>query len=77
MGGDMDMDADMEPVDDDLGGDVDTDMENDDFAASEPATGGEEPADRAKRESIQRIVKKVTRENVDRNKLFTQLSKKK
>jgi hypothetical protein len=77
MGGDMDMDADMEPVDDDLGGDVDTDMENDDFAASEPATGGEEPADRAKRESIQRIVKKVTRENVDGNKLFTQLSKKK
>ena len=41
----------MEPTTDD---DADTDMPDqaDDFSASEPATGGEEPADRSKRESF-------------------------
>lgn len=64
----VDADADMmdAPVDDEG-----------DFGAAEPATGGDEPADRAKRESIQRIVKKVTKENVNGRKLVTSLSKKK
>ena len=41
----------MEPTTDD---DADTDMPDqaDDFSASEPATGGDEPADRSKRESF-------------------------
>lgn len=42
------VDAEEEPMDD----------MDDDFAASEPATGGEEEADRAKRESIERSKKK-------------------
>lgn len=56
MGGD-DMDMDMEPTDDmgdgSMDGDVGMDMGGDDeFGAAEPAAGGEEPEERAKRESI-------------------------
>ena len=67
MGDDDGMDMDMEPTDDmeavddleaELGGD-------DDFGAAEPAAGGEEPEERAKRESI------------DPRKLGKMLSKKK
>ena len=39
----------MEPTTDD---DADMPDQADDFSASEPATGGEEPADRSKRESF-------------------------
>ena len=57
MGADDDMD--MEPTTD---MDVDNDMTDitgdDEFGASEPATGGEEGADRAKRESIERVAEK-------------------
>jgi hypothetical protein len=83
MGGDdMDMDMDMEPTDDmsdgSMDGDVGMDMGGDDeFGAAEPATGGEEPADRAKRESIERIVKKVKKESVDPRSLAKTISKKK
>ena len=31
----------------------------DDFSASEPATGGEEPADRGKRESVARLSRRL------------------
>ena len=31
----------------------------DDFSASEPATGGEEPADRGKRESVVRLSRRL------------------
>jgi hypothetical protein len=74
--GDM---GDMEPpVDADADSIIDpTAGDEGDFGAAEPATGGDEPADRAKRESIQRIVKKVTKENVNGRKLVTSLSKKK
>lgn len=65
--GEMDMDVDM---------DVDAEVD-DEFGAGEPATGGEEPADRAKRESIERIVKKVKKEAVDPRRLTATLSKKK
>jgi len=61
MGGDdMGMDADMEPTTDmDMdGGDDDMDMDmaggDDDFGADAAATGGEEEAGRAKRESVER-----------------------
>lgn len=60
MGAD-DMDMDMEPtVDGEMDADMDMDagLDDDEFGAAEPATGGEEPAGRAKRESIER--KKVT-----------------
>lgn len=74
---DMDMeptdDMDMEPTDD---MDVDMDAE-DDFGSAEAASGGEETADRAKRESIERVVKKVKRESINPRKLATTLSKKK
>jgi hypothetical protein len=54
-----DMDMDMEPtVDQDDELDLDTD--DDDFAASEPAAGGEEEAGREKRESIQRAHRLAT-----------------
>lgn len=66
--------GDMEPVDDT---DVDFDTSDDEFGAAEPATGGEEPADRAKRESIQRVIKRVTKEAVNGRKLLATLSKKK
>jgi len=48
----------MEPSTDD---DADTDMPDvaDDFAASEPASGGEEPADRGKRESFIRLSRRL------------------
>lgn len=49
MGAD-DMEPDMEPVDD-LGVDSDNDDIDDDFGASDAATGGDEPLGRAKRES--------------------------
>jgi hypothetical protein len=68
---DMDSDPDMEPVDDiDLSG-------ADDFGADAAATGGAELGDRAKRESIERIVKRVKKESVDPRRLATTLSKKK
>ena len=55
MGADAEEPA-MEPTDD-----ADTDMpdQSDDFAASEPATGGEEPADREKRESFIRLSRRL------------------
>jgi hypothetical protein len=48
----------MEPTTDD---DADTDMPDqaDDFSASEPATGGEEPADRSKRESFIQLSRRL------------------
>ncbi len=73
--GDM---GDMEPPVDADADRMDAPVDDEgDFGAAEPATGGDEPADRAKRESIQRIVKKVTKENVNGRKLVTSLSKKK
>ena len=55
MGADAEEPA-MEPTDD-----ADTDMpdQSDDFAASEPASGGEEPADREKREHIIRLSRRL------------------
>jgi hypothetical protein len=78
MGSDDDMgDMEMEPtVDDDMGMDSDLPAD-DDFGGAAAATGGEEPADRAKRESIERIVKKVNKESADPRRLVTTLSKKK
>jgi len=71
MGADDDID--MEPVDD-----IDIDIGSDDeFGADSAATGGEDLGDRAKRESIERIVKRVKRESVDPRRLATTLSKKK
>jgi hypothetical protein len=62
----------------DVGGEITPDSSmDDDFGAAEPAAGGEEPADRARRESIERIVKKVRRESVDPRRLASVLSKKK
>ena len=69
MGADDEMPADdmaMEPT---VDGEADMDMEapaEDDFGAAEPAAGGEEEADRAKRESVERS-----------RKIGTLLSKKK
>lgn len=75
MGADDDMDMDMEPTDD-MDAEPDMDM-GDDFGAAEPAAGGEEPEDRAKRESIERIAKKVKKESVNPRNLAKTLSKKK
>ena len=50
-------DPEMEPVDAEPGAEGDIDAEapvDDEFGASAPATGGEETADRAKRESVER-----------------------
>lgn len=56
MGADDDMT--MEPTTD-MDADDDSDIVPDDeFGASEPATGGDEGADRAKRESIERVAEK-------------------
>jgi hypothetical protein len=85
MGGDMDMN--MEPtVDDemptdDLAGD-DMEPADDEFGAAEPATGGDEPAGRAKRESKSFNMKKIlnrvrANETVNSTRLATILSKKK
>lgn len=92
MGADDDMtDMDMEPTVD--GEDDMTDMGADDeFAASEPATGGDLEADRAKRESKDYSSKKAAagkkvagavlkklraKESIDGSRLITALSKKK
>jgi hypothetical protein len=78
---DMDMDTDMEPVDDEVAGELDLEGDDefgdDDFGADAAATGGEEAGDRAKRESIERIVRKVRKESVDPRRLASVLSKKK
>lgn len=76
------MEPDMEPT---VDGEEDADIDlatDDEFSASEPATGGEEGADRAKRESKSFDVKKIlnrvkTNETVDSSKLYAMLSKKK
>jgi hypothetical protein len=61
---DTEDDADMEPTIDQEEGDIetplDTEGEDDEFAASEPAAGGEEEAGREKRESIDRSRKLAT-----------------
>ena len=81
MGGD-DM-GDMEPTDDmDMGaGDADASADfaddSDEFGAADAAAGGEEPMGREKRESIERVVKKVAKENINPRKLAQTLSKKK
>ena len=46
----------MEPTTDD---DADMPDQSDDFSASEPATGGEEPADRSKREAIIQLSRRL------------------
>lgn len=53
MGADDDVDPELEPVDDLDSDELDLDQD-DDFAASDAATGGDEPLGRARRESIQR-----------------------
>jgi hypothetical protein len=59
MGADAEEPA-MEPTDDaDADTDIDMPDQSDDFAASEPATGGEEPADREKRESFIRLSRRL------------------
>ena len=55
MGADAEEPA-MEPTTD---ADADMPDQSDDFAASEPATGGEEPADREKRESFIRLSRRL------------------
>jgi hypothetical protein len=81
------MDMDMEPtVDDemptdDLAGD-NMEPADDEFGAAEPATGGDEPAGRAKRESksfnMNKILSRVrANETVNSTRLATILSKKK
>jgi hypothetical protein len=89
MGGEDDMDMSMEPtVDDEMPADdmdAGMDMEepaDDEFGAAEPATGGEEPAGRAKRESksynMNKILSRVrANETVNSTRLATILSKKK
>ena len=89
MGGEDDMDMNMEPtVDDEMPvDDMDTDMDmeepaDDEFGAAEPATGGEEPAGRAKRESksynLNKILNRVkANETVNPTRLASILSKKK
>jgi hypothetical protein len=63
-GDDMNMDMDLEPVDD-MSDNTDIDLGADDeFGASAAATGGEEPADRAKRESVNKNKKKSVTETV-------------
>jgi hypothetical protein len=76
MGADDDMDMDMEPVDD-IETDSDLDLGDDEFGADAAATGGVETGDRAKRESIERITKRIKRESADPRKLAVTLSKKK
>lgn len=49
---------DMEPGADEMDADMDAEMDDDEFGAAEPATGGEEPAGRAKRESVERVAEK-------------------
>jgi hypothetical protein len=46
----------MEPTTD---ADADMPDQSDDFSASEPATGGEEPADRSKREAIIQLSRRL------------------
>lgn len=89
MGGEDDMDMSMEPtVDDEMPTDdmdAGMDMEepaDDEFGAAEPATGGEEPAGRAKRESksynMSKILGRVkANETVNPTRLANILSKKK
>ena len=81
MGTDDGMDdMDMEPTVDgdmDMDMDVDVDMGADDFGAAEAGSGGDAPADRAKRESIERITRKIKKESVNGRRLTTTLSKKK
>jgi hypothetical protein len=89
MGGEDDMDMSMEPtVDDEMPADnmdAGMDMEepaDDEFGAAEPATGGEEPAGRAKRESksynMSKILGRVkANETVNPTRLASILSKKK
>ena len=61
-----DMDMDMEPTDDmEAGDDLEAELGGDDFGGAEAAAGGDEPEERAKRESI------------DPRKLGKMLSKKK
>jgi hypothetical protein len=54
MMGDDDMDMDMEPTTDmDAGDDLEAELGDDDeFGAADAAAGGEEPEERAKRESV-------------------------
>lgn len=80
MGADDDLDMDMEPVDDAEGSIDDPDLgldPEDDFAADAASAGGTEVGDRARRESVQRIAKKIKREAVQPRALMTTLSKKK
>lgn len=89
MGGEDDMDMSMEPtVDDEMPtDDMDAGMDmdepaDDEFGAAEPATGGEEPAGRAKRESksynMSKILGRVkANETVNPTRLANILSKKK
>ena len=89
MGGEDDMDMSMEPtVDDEMptdDRDAGMDMDepaDDEFGAAEPATGGEEPAGRAKRESksynMSKILGRVkANETVNPTRLANILSKKK
>ena len=55
----------MEPTTDD---DADMPDQADDFSASEPATGGEEPADRSKRESFIHLNQKTSRNTFKKKK---------
>jgi hypothetical protein len=68
--GDMD-DMDMEPTTDmDGEGDLDAELGGDDFDAAEPAAGGDEPEERAKRESIDpRRLAKTLSKNVKEGKV--------
>jgi len=89
MGGEDDMDMSMEPtVDDEMPtDDMDAGMDmdepaDDEFGAAEPATGGEEPAGRAKRESKRYNMSKIlgrvkANETVNPTRLASILSKKK
>ena len=77
---DMDMEPEMEPTADmDDMPDLDGDAEgsDDQFGADAAAAGGEEDAGREKRESIERITKKVKKESVNPRKIAQTLSKKK
>ena len=83
-GDDMGMDPEMEPTmgddempADDMGDPGDALGGDDDFGGAEAATGGDEPMGREKRESIDRVVKKVAKESTSPRKLANILSKKK
>lgn len=68
VGADMDQETPMEPT-------VDMEAGAEGFAVAGAAAGGEEPAGRARRESIERITKKVIKkESVDSRKLATKLA---